>query len=84
MGPDPTGAKKRLGDQISRFFMSFIATGDPNNAKQSQNYPSWPKYSIDNPQNYYFHESDSHAEADTWRKAGIEFINYGVGHQLLN
>jgi carboxylesterase type B len=83
MGPDPTGSKKSLGDLISRFFMAFIATGDPNNAKQNGTYPKWPKYSHKNPKNYYFHESDNHVEDDDWRKEAIDYLNYDAGHQLL-
>ncbi|KAI9286940.1 cholinesterase [Umbelopsis sp. AD052] len=83
MGPDPTGSKRRLGDLISRFFMAFIATGDPNNAKQNGTYPPWPKYSRENPMNYYFRENDIRIEIDDWRKEAISFLNYDVGHQLL-
>jgi carboxylesterase type B len=83
IGPDPTGDKKRLADQISRFFMAFIATGNPNHAKQNQHVPAWPKYKTSSPENYYFHEGDSHVEADTWRKEPIHYLNYEVGHQLL-
>lgn len=84
MGPDPNGDKKQLGDMISRFFMSFIATGDPNKAKQNGKVSKWPAYNIRKPQNYYFHAGGSHPEADTWRKENINFINYEVGHQFLN
>ncbi|KAI8582003.1 hypothetical protein K450DRAFT_197391 [Umbelopsis ramanniana AG] len=83
MGPDPTGSKKSLAHLISRFFMSFIATGDPNNAKQNGTYPKWPKYSCKNPKNYYFREDDIRIEDDDWRKEAISFLNYGVDHQLL-
>ncbi|KAH8556307.1 Alpha/Beta hydrolase protein [Umbelopsis sp. PMI_123] len=84
IGPDPNGTKKLLADQISGFFMSFIATGDPNNAKLKQSVPAWPKYNITQPTNYYFHESDTHIEADDWRKDAIHFTNYEVGHQFNN
>ncbi|KAG2188891.1 hypothetical protein INT44_004031 [Umbelopsis vinacea] len=84
IGPDPNGTKKLLADQISGFFMSFIATGDPNNAVLNQNVPAWPKYNLSQPTNYYFHESDTHIEADDWRKDAIHYLNYEVGHQFYN
>jgi hypothetical protein len=64
--------------------MSFIALGDPNKAKQDQEAPAWPKYDLETPQNYYFHENDCHIEADDWRAIAIDFTNYEVGHQFYN
>jgi hypothetical protein len=83
MGPDPTGSKKRLGDLMSRFFMSFIATGDPNNAKLNGSYAKWPVYNLNHPQNYYFSANGSQPEDDTFRKEAINYLSYAVGHQFL-
>jgi carboxylesterase type B len=84
IGPDPSGKKTLLAHQISRFVMSFIATGDPNNAKLDNKVDKWPTYNTSDPKNYYFNKEDTHIEADDWRKEAINFTNYEVGHQLYN
>ncbi|OZJ04896.1 hypothetical protein BZG36_02513 [Bifiguratus adelaidae] len=61
IGPDPTGEKKKLADQISRYFMSFIATGDPNKAEQEANYPAWPKRNSNSGRPMY----NNHEQVDT-------------------
>ena len=83
IGPDPSGNKTRLAELTSRYFMSFIATGNPNNAYLNFSVDPWPEYSRST-QNYYFSSEGSHAENDDFRAPAMNFINYGTGHQLLN
>lgn len=82
LGPDPTGTKTRLMHLVSRFFMSFAATGDPNNAKIGFEHDKWPKHG-ENHQNYYFSSNGSHLEADDFRKEPIDFINYNCSTQFV-
>uniref|UniRef100_A0A060T877 Carboxylic ester hydrolase n=1 Tax=Blastobotrys adeninivorans TaxID=409370 RepID=A0A060T877_BLAAD len=82
MGPDPDGSKKKLGDLMSRFFMSFIATGDPNNANYYQDYKPWPVYA-NNEEVYYFHLDDSYPIADDFRKDPIDYIIDKVDMQYI-
>lgn len=39
--------------------------------------PTWPKYELDTPKNVVWNSNMSWVESDTWRKEGIDFINYG-------
>lgn len=82
MGPDPDGTKKRLGDLTSRFWMNFIAKGDPNKGNIDQHFTHWPKFNHDN-KNYYFHLDGIEIQKDDFRVEAIEFINYGAGNDLL-
>lgn len=83
IGPDPDGSKMQLADLTSRFFMSFIATGDPNNANLDADHPYWPRY-LEAQQNMYFKAQDTHVEDDTYRAEPIHFINYEVDSQLTS
>lgn len=84
IGPDPTGAKKRLADMTSRRWMSFVGKGDPNQAvMNSSNTTVWPSYTQIK-QVFYLSPGASFPMDDTFREDGIHFLNYGIGHQLLN
>jgi carboxylesterase type B len=66
-------------------WVSFVHDGNPNTfrsvgSKYVKGFLNgskpWPKYSLSNPQDYVFDANvSSHAEPDTWRKAGIDLIN---------
>lgn len=81
MGPDADGSKKRLGDLTSRFWMSFVANGDPNKATMNSDFKRWPKYA-DSKEVYYFHLDSSYPQADNYRQEAIDFINYGAGTEF--
>lgn len=81
IGPDPDGSKMQLADLTSRFFMSFISTGDPNNAKLDVDRPHWPRY-LEAQQNMYFQANDIHVEDDDYRAEPIHFINYEADSQI--
>lgn len=71
----------------SRLFMSFLATGDPNNAdlsgldKYEKYFPKWKDYKHGGC-NMYFSRDDCHLEKDDWRSDGIEYINYNLENRL--
>ncbi|KAA8898990.1 hypothetical protein TRICI_006414 [Trichomonascus ciferrii] len=83
IGPDPDGSKMQLADLTSRFFMSFIATGDPNNAQVDTDHPYWPRY-LESQQNMYFEAKNTHVEDDNYRATPIHFINYEVDNQITS
>lgn len=62
---------------MSSTWASFIHDLDPNNWKgRSKKIPSWPKYTVGNPQDFVFEANvTSHAENDSYRKKGMDLIN---------
>ncbi|KAK9341933.1 Alpha/Beta hydrolase protein [Lipomyces starkeyi] len=85
IGPDTSGNKTRLAEMTSRYFMSFMATGDPNNAHLDfKGGPYWAKYTKSSKRNLYLSSGGSYLQDDDYRESGIRFINHGVGHQFLN
>ncbi|KLU81104.1 lipase 2 [Magnaporthiopsis poae ATCC 64411] len=67
----------RLADLMSRMWVSFVVSMDPNNA--GIKLPAqWPPYSLDKPQNYVFDVNGTdiaHVENDLWRAEGIDYIS---------
>jgi hypothetical protein len=63
---------------MSSSWASFIHDLDPNGYKgRNSSIPAWPVYSNDEPENIVFDTNvtgNAFAEADTWRKEGIQFI----------
>ena len=68
-----------LGKLMSESWASFIYDLDPNYVKtRPADTAQWPVYSVSAPQNIVFdgNRTDlAYAEPDTYRKAGMEFIN---------
>lgn len=69
---------------LSRFmnsnWVSFVHDLDPNSWRLAHAWTgaegTWPKYDIGNPQDYVFDANVTiYAEADTYRKAGMDLIN---------
>ncbi|KAJ5373753.1 hypothetical protein N7517_005759 [Penicillium concentricum] len=73
LGVDP--ARLELGQMAARMWMSFVADLDPNGHGESD-VARWPKYSS-RATNFVFRlpRNDSYIEADTYRAAGIDYIN---------
>jgi carboxylesterase type B len=69
---------QELGYLMSSSWASFIHDLDPNGYKgRNSSTPDWPVYSNDEPENMVFDTNvtgNAFAEADTWRKEGIQFI----------
>jgi carboxylesterase type B len=69
---------QELGYLMSSSWASFIHDLDPNGYKgRNSSIPAWPVYSNDEPENIVFDTNvtgNAFAEADTWRKEGIQFI----------
>lgn len=87
-------AYKNLARLMDSSWISFVHDGNPNSFRSSHGgyvgsfvngSKPWPEYSLEKPQNYVFDANvTSHAEPDTWRKAGIALIlanNAGVYHR---
>lgn len=87
-------AYRDLARLMDSSWISFVHDGDPNTFRdESSSYvrgflngsQPWPKYSLDNPQDYVFDANvSSHPEPDTYRKEGIALINAnnaGVYHR---
>ena len=66
-----------LAGFISRTWVSFVHDTDPNSWRgRNASVAQWPRYILDKPENFVFEvNKTSGVEADTWRKAGIDFIN---------
>jgi carboxylesterase type B len=62
---------------ISSTWASFVHDLDPNSWKsRPKNIGKWPRYKVEDPVDFVFDANmTSHAEQDTWRKEGIDFIN---------
>ena len=83
--PNPLGggdAEKLLyvADLMSRMWIGFFTTGDPNSLVGSEfldnGYETWVPYTSDAPNHYYFSENEtSHMELDGYRAPGIAYLN---------
>lgn len=67
-----------LSEAMSRMWVSFIHDGNPNN-HGVQGYEEWPVYDIVQGggigQDYFFDANSTHVEDDSWRAAGIAYLN---------
>ncbi|PQE26620.1 Carboxylesterase protein [Rutstroemia sp. NJR-2017a BVV2] len=71
-----------LSRAIGRSYISFVNHLDPNTLMGNitvgnTTVPTWPKYELGAPKNVVWNSNMSWVESDTWRKEGIDFINYG-------
>ncbi|KAJ4305772.1 hypothetical protein N0V90_001304 [Kalmusia sp. IMI 367209] len=69
-----------LAKLMDSSWISFFHDLDPNSWKESAAWSGeeedWPVYDVDNPLDFVFDANvTSHAEADTYRKEGMELIN---------
>ncbi|KAH8652920.1 Alpha/Beta hydrolase protein [Ilyonectria robusta] len=76
--PFPTDPELRakhfaLADAMSRMWVSFVATGSPNNHKVPGLDITWPEYSKGNPTNMVFSATEGvHVQPDTWRAEALQ------------
>ncbi|KAF2633661.1 alpha/beta-hydrolase [Macroventuria anomochaeta] len=75
-----TQSYRDLSRFMSSSWVSFVSDLDPNSWREGGTWNGteelWPAYDVANPQDYVFDANvTSHAEADTWRKEGIDLIN---------
>ncbi|KAL1964878.1 hypothetical protein VTN77DRAFT_6231 [Rasamsonia byssochlamydoides] len=83
LGPLPQyQSYKNLSFDIGRAYVNFVYDHNPNGDSEG-GLPSWPKYSLQQPTNMVLNSNGSFVEADTWRKAGITFINT-IWRELLS
>ncbi|KAI9649548.1 hypothetical protein NHQ30_002128 [Ciborinia camelliae] len=91
LGPLPQyQSYQDLSRNIGKAYVSFVNWRDPNvlsnttNATSSETpLPNWPLYDKDAPKNMVLNSNKTYVEDDTWRKEGIDFINWGgVGREL--
>ncbi|TGO88736.1 hypothetical protein BPOR_0144g00060 [Botrytis porri] len=78
-----------LSQNIGKAYISFVNYHDPNvlsnsslstvsnGTSISRNLPYWPLYNKDAPKNIVLNSNKTYIEDDTWRKEGIDFINWG-------
>ncbi|TGO20766.1 hypothetical protein BPAE_0267g00060 [Botrytis paeoniae] len=78
-----------LSRNIGKAYISFVNYHDPNVLSNSSlstisngtsispNLPYWPLYNKDAPKNMVLNSNKTFIEDDTWRKEGIDFINWG-------
>ncbi|PQE03600.1 carboxylesterase protein [Rutstroemia sp. NJR-2017a BBW] len=71
-----------LSRAIGRSYISFVNHLNPNTLMGNltvgnASVPTWPKYQLGAPKNVVWNSNMSWVESDTWRKEGIDFINYG-------
>ncbi|TGO56317.1 hypothetical protein BCON_0079g00110 [Botryotinia convoluta] len=85
-----------LSRNIGKAYISFVNYHDPNvlsnsslstisnsTTSVSPNLPYWPLYNKDAPKNMVLNSNKTFIEDDTWRKEGIDFINWcGVDREL--
>jgi carboxylesterase type B len=67
-----TTEQVKVGQFMSRSFISFVADLDPNHTGL-KSFPSWPSYK-NGAKNMVF-ANKTHLEKDNYREAAIEFIN---------
>lgn len=75
-----TQSYRDLSTFMSNSWVSFVNDLDPNSWREGALWNGsegmWPAYDNADPQDYVFDANvTSHAEADTWRKEGMELIN---------
>ncbi|KAL1649029.1 hypothetical protein SLS61_006552 [Didymella pomorum] len=75
-----TQSYRDLSRFMSSSWVSFVSDLDPNAWRKggvwSGTEEMWPVYDVEDPRDYVFDANvTSHAEADTWRKEGIDLIN---------
>jgi carboxylesterase type B len=86
MGPLPQYQHyKTLSTNIGKAYANFVGTHNPNgvNATIDTGLPLWPQYSTGKPTNMVLNATSSFVEADTFRRAGISFIN-SIWRELLS
>jgi carboxylesterase type B len=66
-----------LAEFMSSTWASFVYDLDPNGWKgRNGSVGEWPRYEVGDPRDFVFEANGtSHAEMDTWRKEGMEWIN---------
>lgn len=81
LGPLPQNQSYNdLSTNIGKAYVGFVNDPDPNQG--GSNLPVWPKYDLGTPQNMVLNGNGSFIEPDTFRAAGISFIN-SISRQLL-
>ncbi|RAL65567.1 hypothetical protein DID88_005241 [Monilinia fructigena] len=81
-----------LSRNIGKAYISFVNYRDPNilsnltlsnvsntssTSNSSSSLPYWPLYDKGSPKNMVLNSNKTYVENDTWRKEGIDFINWG-------
>ncbi|KAB8297937.1 hypothetical protein EYC80_001719 [Monilinia laxa] len=81
-----------LSRNIGKAYISFVNYRDPNIlsnltlsnvsntssiSNSSSSLPYWPLYDKGSPKNMVLNSNKTYVEDDTWRKEGIDFINWG-------
>jgi cholinesterase len=83
LGPLPKYESYRtLSQNIGRAYISFVYDHDPNTSRGKSTLPYWPRYTREEPQNMVLNSNLSYIEPDTFRSAGISFINT-IDRELL-
>ncbi|KAL2813467.1 carboxylesterase [Aspergillus cavernicola] len=73
---DEPPSYQRLAAMMSRMWISFVATMDPNHSGVGRT--KWPAYDIDNPEVIFFDTNVTnlaYVAADTYRAEGINYIS---------
>lgn len=68
----------KLSQSIGRAYVNFVNSLSPNGGSQGHevaSLPYWNKYDLNEPKNMVLTANGSYVESDTFRKAGIDFIN---------
>ncbi|KAI1495428.1 Alpha/Beta hydrolase protein [Biscogniauxia marginata] len=68
---------KELADMMSKMWVSFIHSGNPNLRDDSRQCATWPQYTPDNPNNFVFDVNVtnlSYVDTDDYRKPGISYL----------
>jgi carboxylesterase type B len=82
LGPLPQFQRyKNLSFDIGRAYVNFVYDHNPSGDSQG-GLPCWPSYSLQKPMNMVLNSNGSFVEDDTWRKAGVAFIN-SIWRELL-
>lgn len=78
--PNPLGGPKRadflrLAKIMTRMWIGFISTGDPNSALGDTHSAHWPKYTLDDPRNIVFTANTTvHDASDLYRAEAINYM----------
>ncbi|KAF4556295.1 Carboxylesterase-like protein 15 [Elsinoe fawcettii] len=95
LGPLPQfQSYKDLSISIGKAYANFVGTYNPNGQASSDGgygngtttnstgLPTWPAFTIEDPQDMVLNSNGSFVESDTFRKEGIAFIN-SISRELL-
>ncbi|KXJ95090.1 carboxylesterase [Microdochium bolleyi] len=80
LGPSPQyDSHARLARAIGTAYVRFARDLDPNGKargpQSAELLPEWPVYRLHSPRNIVLNATKSWVEDDTWRRAGIAYIN---------